>query len=130
MVDKLVQVILLACMLNMGLDISNRTKGMKAWSWYKYRYAALLWIYDSHRSKGCFTLVKKKGCFTLQLLGFSRTTKVMFSNKFCFLFLKTCFWEYKKIKNKTIFLYFLNKKTCLVIWNLKRLFFEEKNRKY
>ena len=32
MVDKLVQVILLACMLNMGLDISNRTKGMKAWS--------------------------------------------------------------------------------------------------
>ena len=31
----------------------------------------------------------------------------MFGNRFCFLFSKTCFWEYKE---KTIFLYFLNKK--------------------
>ena len=30
-------------------------------------------------------------------------TKVMFGNRFCFLFSKTCFWEYKE---KTIFLYF------------------------
>ena len=30
-------------------------------------------------------------------------TKVMFGDKFCFLFLKTCFWEYKEKKN---FLYF------------------------
>ena len=29
--------------------------------------------------------------------------KVMFGNIFCFLFSKTCFWEYKE---KTIFLYF------------------------
>ena len=29
--------------------------------------------------------------------------KVMFGNSFCFLFSKTCFWEYKE---KTIFLYF------------------------
>ena len=25
-------------------------------------------------------------------------TKVMFGDKFCFLFLKTCFWEYKEKK--------------------------------
>ena len=30
-------------------------------------------------------------------------SKVMFGNNFCFLFSKTCFWEYKE---KTIFLYF------------------------
>ena len=35
--------------------------------------------------------------------------KVMFDNNFCFLFLETCFWEYKE-KKKTIFLYFWNKK--------------------
>ena len=29
--------------------------------------------------------------------------EVMFGNGFCFLFSKTCFWEYKE---KTIFLYF------------------------
>ena len=53
----------------------------------------------------------------------------MFGNSFCFLFLKTYFWEYKKIKNKTIFLYFLNKNMFGYL-KLKRLFFEEKNRKY
>ena len=31
----------------------------------------------------------------------------MFGNSFCFLFSKTCFWEYKE---KKILLYFLNKK--------------------
>ena len=35
------------------------------------------------------------------------TNKFMFGNSFCFLFSKTCFWEYKE---KTIFLYFWNKK--------------------
>ena len=53
--------------------------------------------------------------------------KVMFDNNFYFIFSKTCFWEYKE---KTIFLYFWNKKTCLVSWNLKKKrkegFFEEK----
>ena len=34
-------------------------------------------------------------------------TKVMFGNSFCFLFSKTCFWEYKE---KIIFLYFWNQK--------------------
>ena len=34
-------------------------------------------------------------------------TKIIFGNSFCFLFSKTCFWEYKE---KTIFLYFWNKK--------------------
>ena len=29
--------------------------------------------------------------------------KVIFGNSFCFIFSKTCFWEYKE---KTIFLYF------------------------
>ena len=53
----------------------------------------------------------------------------MFGNSFCFLFLKTCFWEYKKIKNKTIFLYFLNKKHVW-LFEIKKIFFEEKNRKY
>ena len=33
--------------------------------------------------------------------------KVMFGNSFCFLFLKTCFWEYKEKKK---FLYFWNQK--------------------
>ena len=34
---------------------------------------------------------------------FEGDTEVMFGNSFCFLFSKTCFWEYKE---KTIFLYF------------------------
>ena len=33
----------------------------------------------------------------------TKRAQVMFGNSFCFLFLKTCFWEYKE---KTIFLYF------------------------
>ena len=37
----------------------------------------------------------------------------MFDNCFCFLFLKTCFWEYKE---KTIFLYFRNQKH---VWLVK-----------
>ena len=37
------------------------------------------------------------------LLHFIKKYKVMFGNRFCFLFSKTCFWEYKE---KTIFLYF------------------------
>ena len=36
-----------------------------------------------------------------------KTIKIMFGNNFCFLFSKTCFWEFKE---KIIFLYFLNKK--------------------
>ena len=36
-----------------------------------------------------------------------RDSMVMFGNSFCFLFSKTCFWEYKE---KTIFLYFWNQK--------------------
>ena len=35
----------------------------------------------------------------------------MFDNSFCFLFSKTCFWEYKEKNN---FLVFLKSKTCLV----------------
>ena len=37
------------------------------------------------------------------LLHFIKKYKVMFGNRFCFLFSKTCFWEYKE---KAIFLYF------------------------
>ena len=51
----------------------------------------------------------------------------MFGNSFCFLFSKTCFWEYKE---KTIFLYFLNKKIFGQLKLKKKKFFEEKNRKY
>ena len=48
----------------------------------------------------------------------------MFSNRFCFLFSKTCFWEYKE---KTIFLYFLNQKhVWFVEIKKKKMFFEEK----
>ena len=45
---------------------------------------------------------------------------------FCFLFSKTCFWEYKE---KTNFLYFWNKK---YVWlaEIKKIVFEEKNKKY
>ena len=45
-------------------------------------------------------------CIKYKLQKFTQT-KVMFGNGFCFLFSKTCFWEYKE---KTIFLYFWNKK--------------------
>ena len=41
----------------------------------------------------------------------------MFGNSFCFLFLKTCFWEYKE---KTIFLYFWNQKHIWLIEILKK----------
>ena len=48
----------------------------------------------------------------------------MFDNNFYFLFSKTCFGEYKE---KTIFLYFLNKKhVWLVEIKKKKKFFEEK----
>ena len=50
----------------------------------------------------------------------------LFDNSFCFLFSKTCFWEYKE---KTIFLYFRNQKHVWLV-EIKRQFFEEKNRKY
>ena len=42
-----------------------------------------------------------------------KEVKVMFGNSFCFLFSKTCFWEYKE---KTIFFFFvfLKSKICLV----------------
>ena len=46
----------------------------------------------------------------------------MFGNRFCFLFSKTCFWEYKE---KTIFLYFL----FSVYFGLPNKFFNLKNRK-
>ena len=52
------------------------------------------------------------------------TNKFMFGNSFCFLFSKTCFWEYKE---KTIFLYFLNQKhVWFVEIKKKKKFFEEK----
>ena len=47
----------------------------------------------------------------------------MFGNNFCFLFSKTCFWEYKE---KTIFLYFLNQKHVWLIEIKKKKKFEEK----
>ena len=45
----------------------------------------------------------------------------MFGNSFCFLLLKTCFWEYKE---KTIFLYFWNKKHVWLVEKKKE--FEKK----
>ena len=49
---------------------------------------------------------------TLAAMSFSlKKNKVMFGNSFCFLFSKTCFWEYKEKNN---FLVFLKSKTCLV----------------
>ena len=45
----------------------------------------------------------------------------MFGNSFCFLFSKTCFWEYKK-KNSCIF----EIKNMFGQLKLKRQFFEEK----
>ena len=50
----------------------------------------------------------------------------MFGNSFCFLILKTCFWEYKEKKNSCIF----EIKNMFGWLKLKRQFFEEKNRKY
>ena len=47
--------------------------------------------------------IKKKKKSEIDML----KDKVMFGNSFCFLFLKTCLWEYKE---KTIFLYFWNQK--------------------
>ena len=49
----------------------------------------------------------------------------MFDNSFCFLFSKTCFWDYKE---KTIFLYFLNKNMFGQL-KLKEQIFEEKKQK-
>ena len=53
--------------------------------------------------------------------------KVMFDNNFYFIFSKTCFWEYKE---KTIFLYFWNKKHVWLVEIKKKKeeeeFFEEK----
>ena len=53
-------------------------------------------------------------------------TKVMLGNNFCFLFSKTCFGEYKE---KTIFLYFWNKKHVWLV-EIKKIVFWKKNRKY
>ena len=39
----------------------------------------------------------------------------MFGNRFCFLFSKTYFWEYKEKNNFVVFK--KKKKTCLVSWN-------------
>ena len=47
----------------------------------------------------------------------------MFGNRFCFLFSKTCFGEYKE---KTIFLYFLNKKHVWLAEIKKNVFWKEK----
>ena len=43
----------------------------------------------------------------------------MFGNSFCFLFLKTYFWKYKE---KTNFLYFLNKKHIWLV-EIKKIVF-------
>ena len=51
----------------------------------------------------------------------------MFDNCFCFLFSKICFWEYKE---KTIFLYFLNKKHVWLVEIKKIVFLKKKNKKY
>ena len=45
--------------------------------------------------------------------------KVMFGNNFCFLFLQTCFGEYKE---KTIFLYFWNQKHVWLV-EIKKIIF-------
>ena len=49
--------------------------------------------------------------------------QVMFGNSFCFLFSKTCFWEYKE---KTIFLYFLNQKHIWLVEIKKDSFLRKK----
>ena len=48
--------------------------------------------------------------------------KNLFGNSFCFLFSKTCFREYKE---KTIFLYFWNKKHVWLVEIKKRWFFKK-----
>ena len=50
---------------------------------------------------------KSKNVDTWVFIHIQMDTKVIFGNSFCFLFSKTYFWEYKE---KTIFLYFWNKK--------------------
>ena len=55
--------------------------------------------------------------------------KVMFGNTFCFLFLKTCFGEYKKKKKKKIFLYFWNQKHVCLVEIKKNIFLKNKNTK-
>ena len=47
----------------------------------------------------------------------------MFGNSFYFLFSKTCFWEYKE---KTIFLYFWNKKHVWLVEIKKIVFWKRK----
>ena len=47
----------------------------------------------------------------------------MFGNSFYFLFLKTCFWEYKE---KTIFFYFLNQKHVWLVEIKKDSFLKKK----
>ena len=50
----------------------------------------------------------------------------MFGNSFCFLFSKTCFWEYKE---KTIFLYFWNQKHVWLVEIKKYIYFWRKKLK-
>ena len=50
----------------------------------------------------------------------------MFGDRFCFLFSKTCFREYKK---KTIFLFFWNKKHVWLVEIKKIVFLKNKNKK-
>ena len=56
-------------------------------------------------------------------IGCTCNTKVMFGNNFCFLFSKTCFWEYKE---KTIFLYFWNQKHVWLVEIKKDNFLKKK----
>ena len=51
----------------------------------------------------------------------------MFGNCFCFLFSKTCFWEYKE---KTNFLYFQNQKHVWLVEIKKIVFWRKKILKY
>ena len=53
----------------------------------------------------------------------------MFDNSFYFLFSKTCFGEYKETKKKQFSCIF-EIKNMFGQLKLKRLFFEEKNKKY
>ena len=94
--------------------------------WYFYlniKYLQLWWLYMYHQA---FVVVMTFCIYILQVgdfancliearnelqhkyvLNYFEEAKVMFDNSFCFLFSKTCFWEYKE---KTIFLYFWNQK--------------------
>ena len=51
----------------------------------------------------------------------------MFGNSFCFLFSKTCFWEYKE---KTIFLYSWNQKHVSLVEIKEKVFWRKKIEKY